>query len=230
MNHLNIDWETTEALFFDLEKTITPDAVEQKAAAYFHKRQKFPIKTVLYAAKGFLKYELGWIKDFEEVKRGGAMLFKGRNYRDDDLQYRIFFNQHLKGRIYPELREVIYTAKQKGIKVYIISSTWALFVRPYAEYLRVDDFFAVQHEVIDNIYTGEIEGTIIHQHTKASTVRDIAAQHNLNLNNCYAFGDSINDQLMLECVGNPIVINPSKQLKKWAKQNNTPILDFDKLK
>jgi phosphoserine phosphatase len=47
----------------------------------------------------------------------------------------------------------------------------------------------------------------------------MAAKHNLNLDACFAYGDTAGDFTMLDLVGNPYAINPTRELLNKIMEN-----------
>ena len=81
-------------------------------------------------------------------------------------------------------------------------------------------------EVIDGVYTGKMNGLLLHGNQKAIAIRELAQQSNIDLANSYAYSDSHNDFPLLTAVGNPAAINPDTLLQIRAIRDNWPIHDF----
>ncbi len=76
-------------------------------------------------------------------------------------------------------------------------------------------------------WTGRIVGEAMFGEAKARGVRRIAAEADLDLERCFAYGDSASDSWMLEAVGRPAAVNPSKDLAQIASQNGWAVLRWD---
>jgi HAD superfamily hydrolase (TIGR01490 family) len=93
---------------------------------------------------------------------------------------------------------------------------------------------ATRLEENDGRWTGRIIGDAMFGEAKACALRRIAAEGDFDLSQCYAYGDCVNDRWMLEAVGRPAVVNPSRGMEAlaqrrgwttlmWAeKRNSTP--------
>jgi hypothetical protein len=55
---------------------------------------------------------------------------------------------------------------------------------------------------------------------------EIATQRGVDLNGSFAYSDSITDLPMLEAVGNPVAVNPDRELRRMAEQREWRIRDF----
>jgi HAD superfamily phosphoserine phosphatase-like hydrolase len=73
-------------------------------------------------------------------------------------------------------------------------------------------------------WTGRIVGEAMFGEAKERAVRRIAAEAELDLQSCYAYGNSASDRWMLGAVGKPVVVNPSDDLARAARQNDWPVL------
>jgi hypothetical protein len=63
----------------------------------------------------------------------------------------------------------------------------------------------------------------MHGPEKAKAVADKAAAHGLDLAECHAYSDSINDLPLLESVGYPHAVNPDRELRRIASARGWPI-------
>jgi HAD superfamily hydrolase (TIGR01490 family) len=215
-----------QGAFFDLEKTITADAAEQAGALHFYRLGEIPLTALLRVAVIYLQYNLGLISNFEELKRSGAILFRGRAAARDQAIFDQCFEARLRHSIYADAISLIRQFQEADIPVYIISSTYRFIVEPYARHLGIEHYYGTQLEVVDGLYTGNIVAEIYHQHNKARLVREIAEKEGIDLSRSYAFGDSENDRLMLEAVGRPAAVNPDRKLRAVASRRGWPIMSW----
>jgi hypothetical protein len=68
-----------------------------------------------------------------------------------------------------------------------------------------------------------------HGDGKAAAVRELAAQEGFDLEASTAYSDSHTDLPFLEAVGNPVVVNPDRQLRRIAEDRGWPMLEFSEL-
>ena len=85
-----------------------------------------------------------------------------------------------------------------------------------------------QLEEADGKWTGRIIGDAMFGEAKARAVRRIAAQSELDLSRCYAYGNCLSDRWMLEAVGWPAAVNPSRGMENLAKRRGWPVFRWDK--
>jgi HAD superfamily hydrolase (TIGR01490 family) len=82
----------------------------------------------------------------------------------------------------------------------------------------------------DGIYTGELDGKLLHGVEKAVAIEKLAAEKGYDLSQCYSYSDSHNDLPLLMAVGHPSAINPDAILRIRALAENWPIHDFRRVR
>ena len=85
---------------------------------------------------------------------------------------------------------------------------------------------ATRLEVKGERWTGRIAGEAMFGEAKARAIRRIAAAEGLDLQRCFAYGDSSSDKCMFEAVGKPAAVNPSNDLACIARRNEWPVLSW----
>ena len=126
------------------------------------------------------------------------------------------FEAYIRPKIFSEAVSQIQEHKEQGTAVVLVTGSLDFVVQPIAEYLAVDAVLAPQLREQHGQFTGELTTAPLIGEAKAKAMRNYADQHEISLEESYAYGDSQSDLPMLECVGNPVVVNPSKALRQKA--------------
>ena len=216
------------AAFFDLDKTIIA-----KSSTLAYRRQ-------LYQA-GFLNLstllKLGVAQTFyvlfganhdqmERVRESLTTLVKGW---DRDTVERIAgetLDEVVEPLVYAEALYLIDEHHREGSKVVIVSSSPIEIVRPLGRYIGVNDVIATELATDDKgLYSGEIH-FYAYGPTKADAIRKMAVEEDIDLKNSFAYSDSFTDLPMMEAVGNPVAVNPDRDLRARAEEKGWPIKDF----
>jgi HAD superfamily hydrolase (TIGR01490 family) len=137
-------------------------------------------------------------------------------------------------RLYPEAIECMAWHVQRGHLIVIVSGTLEPLAERAARGLEAELgegglatkiwVCATRLEQSAGSWTGRIVGEAMFGEAKARAVRRIAAELDLDLRRCFAYGDSSSDKWMLEAVGNPAAVNPSSDLARVARRNDWPVL------
>jgi HAD superfamily hydrolase (TIGR01490 family) len=129
---------------------------------------------------------------------------------------------------YKEAVDLIEEHKAQGRRVYIVSAAPEEIVEPLAHYLGAEGAIASQAAVSAGRYTGQLL-RYTYGPQKSATIRQIAERDGLDLNESWAYSDSVTDLPMLEAVGHPVVVNPDRALRRIAHMRGWPVLRFEQL-
>ena len=67
---------------------------------------------------------------------------------------------------------------------------------------------------------------VLHAERKADCVRAVAESEGFDLADCTAYSDSHTDIPFLEAVGHPVAVNPDRELRRTAREQGWPVLEF----
>ena len=115
-------------------------------------------------------------------------------------------------KVYKYTRSRIKWHKANGHKVFFISGAPDFLVEKMAKKYRVTEYRATEYIVDeDNNFTGEII-RMWDSENKQRALNEFVERFNVNLDSSYAYGDTTGDFSMLKMVGNPVTINPNREL------------------
>jgi HAD superfamily phosphoserine phosphatase-like hydrolase len=95
-------------------------------------------------------------------------------------------------------------------------------IEPHATQLEASPWHSHSWPCSATQWTGQLAGDHMSGQAKSRAVKTLAAIHNLDLAQSYAYGDSTADLPMLESVAHPHAVNPSRHLASIAQQHNWP--------
>jgi len=128
--------------------------------------------------------------------------------------------------IYPESRTLVEAHQSKGHTVAIISSATPYQVEPAAADLGIEHVLCTQLEVKGGKFTGSVVSPTCFGQGKVDAAEALARQYRADLNNSFFYSDSSDDLLLLERVGLPRALNPSKNLERIARGRQWPVARF----
>jgi len=218
------------AAFFDLDRTLLRRSSALALAGSFRQHgvigrgqlAKAAAWQLLFAARG------AGAETVRKAAEDGLMILKG--FRVDDLRTLVATAMEpiLKPLVYQEPLHLATRHRERGEPVYIVSATLQEIVEELARELGFDGAIGSTCEIVDGVYTGRsIRGA--HGEGKATAIRELAEQEGLDLAASTAYSDSHTDLPFLEAVGNPVVVNPDRELRRIAVERDWPILEFGEL-
>jgi HAD superfamily hydrolase (TIGR01490 family) len=218
-----------EAAFFDLDKTIIARSSPLALGRSFFREgligRSFLLKS-LYAQLVF--HLMGADEEkMERMRQEASRLTAGWEQERVRQVVTEVLEEVISPLIYAEALELMFEHREAGRMIVIVSSSPVEIVEPLADMLRVDHFIATQPQVEDGKYTGELDFYAYGPH-KAEAMQQLADERGIDLSRSYAYSDSVTDLPMLETVGNPVPVNPDKELRRLAQEREWPVEWFRK--
>ena len=142
--------------------------------------------------------------------------YRGMNTAEIKRLSAEMFEVYLRPKIFSEAVSEIQEHKQQDTTIVLVTGSLDFIVQPIADYLGVDVVLAPQLREQNGQFTGELTTPPLIGEQKAEAIQVFAEQHAISLRDSYAYSDSQSDLPMLECVGNPVVVNPGKALRQKA--------------
>lgn len=217
------------AAFFDLDKTILAKSSALAMAKPFYEGGLIDRKDVVRTAYAQFVYMVAGATEDQMDKARAYLSALSTGWEVDRVKQIV--EEALDGIvdpiIYEEAVDLIRRHQELGREVVVISSSGSDIVEAIGERLEVDLAIGTQMAVEDGRYTGEIVFYAYGQ-GKAEAISELAAERGYNLEDSYAYSDSLTDLPMLEMVGHPVATNPDKELLRVAEARGWPVVEFRK--
>jgi HAD superfamily hydrolase (TIGR01490 family) len=139
-------------------------------------------------------------------------------------------------RFFGQAIERVAWHARRGHKIVLVSGTLEPLAEGAARALEAElvargitvtiRVLATRLEERDGKWTGRILSEAMFGEAKARAAKRVAEEVRLDLERCYAYGDSLNDGSLLAMVGKPAAVNPSKELASLALSKGWPMLPW----
>lgn len=127
-------------------------------------------------------------------------------------------------RLWPETVELTKEHLAKGHEVWLITATPQLVAQVIADRLGLTGALGTRVQALDGIFTGALDGHVLHGEEKAAVAEGHARDRKAELADCWAYSDSSNDIPLLTMVGNRVVVNPDAKLRAHALERGWTVL------
>jgi HAD superfamily hydrolase (TIGR01490 family) len=127
-------------------------------------------------------------------------------------------------KLWPETVELTREHLDKGHEVWLITATPQLVAQVIADRLGLTGALGTRVQALDGIFTGALDGHVVHGDEKAALALEFATDRNAVLEDCWAYSDSSNDIPLLTLVGNRVVVNPDAKLLTHARKEGWSVL------
>jgi HAD superfamily hydrolase (TIGR01490 family) len=226
MEGMAVSDQPRRAAFFDVDRTLIPGSSLFLLARGLYERDMFRVRDMLRFAWGQTMFRLrGEQQRGMERSRASTLDFvAGRSQRELMSWGREIAEERILPRVYSDIVQVIDGHRERGDLTYLVTAAPIELAETLARHLDMTGAIATVSEVDDDgYYTGRLVGGVMHGPEKAKAVAEKASEHGIDLGECAAYSDSMNDLPLLEAVGFPHAVNPEGELRRIAFQRGWPI-------
>jgi HAD superfamily hydrolase (TIGR01490 family) len=190
---------------------------------YFSKADisKFVVANVRFRLTGTEKPEV-----IERFKRAAQDFIGGHAVTDIHKLGEEIYEEYISPALVQKTIDIAKSHLNQGREVWLVSAAPEDLGKIIARKLGFTGAIGSKAEIVNETYTGNLDGPILHGQAKANAVFELVKERNIDIKNCYAYTDSANDLPLLESVGYPNAINPDAKLRIRALVEEWPIHDF----
>ncbi|OEX91937.1 HAD family phosphatase [Corynebacterium sp. Marseille-P4321] len=221
--------DTEAAAFFDVDNTLIQGSSLIVLAEGLFRKRFITLKELLPALRKQLRFRLSGSENADDIAEGREQaleIVKGKNVEDLKEACREIVDKHMLDKSYEATVELASMHLAAGQQVWLVSATPVQIGQALAERLGFTGALGTVAEEKDGKFTGRLVGDILHGPGKQHAVAALAALQKLDLEQCTAYSDSINDLPMLEMVGSPVAINPDRALRRHAEEQGWAVRDY----
>lgn len=217
-----------EVAFFDVDNTLVCGSTSilfgkvAFAGGAIKRRDiwRFAYEQVMFVRRGEKNSKMADFKD------RALSITKGHPIQElRDLMPKVY-QQEIRPRLWPGTVKAVKEHLALGHEVWLITAAPQELAQLIADDLGATGALGTIVGHKDGVLTGELIGDPLHGQAKRKAARKLAKERNISLKRSYAYSDSVNDLPLLTLVGNPVVVNPDKPLKRYADAAGWEILRF----
>lgn len=215
------------AAFFDLDRTLLRRSSTLALAPAFRRHgvitrpqvAKAAFWQLLFVARGTSRERV------RAASEEGLMLLRGFTPPRMQALVAESLESVLRPLVYDEPLRLLERHRERNEPSYIVSAALQEVVDAIAADLGFDGALGTICEVADGAYTGRSIRSL-HGDKKAAAVRELAEAEGFDLGASTAYSDSHTDLPFLEVVGQPVAVNPDRELRRIAAARGWPVLRF----
>jgi HAD superfamily hydrolase (TIGR01490 family) len=223
--------ERRAAAFFDLDKTLMAGSSGMQFARVATRHGIVGRRQLGRWAVEHLRYRLRGTTDERtaEVLRVARELIAGVALRSLERMNPEVMAAILP-RVYPQMLDEVYAHQDAGRATFIVSAAGDGVVEPLAAVLGMDGGIGTRYEVdAEGAFTGRFDGPFVYGSGKVEAMESFAAEHGIDLDESFAYSDSLSDLPMLRAVGHPVAVNPDPALAGIAREEGWQTMRFERL-
>lgn len=216
------------AAFYDLEGTLVSTNLVHTLGFYARNQQGL-LRSFRKSASTLVSIPLFAAADqYSRIFFNDLFFKRYKGETEDRLRYFAdeLFEKVLKPGVFPGAFELIEKSKSLGLRQVVVTGALDMSVKPLMDFLGIEDYAANHLEFVNGVATGRLLPPVLASATKASWIRAFAEREKINLNDSFAYSDSMSDLPMLSLVGHPAAVNPDMRLRQTALHHDWPILNL----
>lgn len=219
----------TRAAFFDVDNTLVRGSTLYFLGRGMYQRGYFTKADISRFVVANLRFRMTGMEKSEVIERfqKAATDFVGGHKVSDILALgEEIYDEYVSPKLWDRTCAIAREHIAKGEEVWLVTAAPQDMANIISTRLGLTGAIGSKVIIKDGIYTGELDGKLLHGNEKAVAIRELAEERSYDLAQCYSYSDSHNDLPLLTAVGNPSAINPDAILRLKALAEGWPIHDF----
>lgn len=211
-------------VFFDVDHTLfRPSSTEALLLRWLMRHGKIPWSNLVRSCIFLLAH----LDDFAGTAvRQNKYYLKGLPIAWLERVARDLIRRELPRSLSPAGLAEIRQLRERGHRVVLLSASLAILIRALQPPVAADDVIATELEVAGGRCTGQVAGLHPYAERKRLVAEHYLNQRGLGWSQSQAYGNAASDLPLLRSVGWPVVVNPSRALRRVADQSGWPIKTF----
>lgn len=217
---------TGTAAFFDFDKTLLDTESSRLGIRFMRGQRVVSLGYILKAIAANFLYGHHWISD-EQMAAILLKVYQRRKLADFRGGAEEFYTSCLKPRLAPRILERLHWHRSQGHVTVLVSGSVRYMLEPVVADLGIAHLLCSDlEEGPDGLLTGKTSGRLCMGDHKRRLVNQLIQEVDVDLGASYAYGDHHSDLPLLEMVGHPHAVEPTRPLKRVARNNEWPILTY----
>lgn len=212
--------------FFDLDRTLLAGFSATAFVRELVRSGRIGLAAMAQGVGAAARFQFGGV-GFSGFVAETVGVLKGMAEHELEEMGERLFSRELAAAVYPESRALVHAHQKKGHAVAVVSSALRYQIEPLARDLGIEHIMCTKLEIDGD---GNLTGSVVHPTCygvgKAIAGRDFATAHGLDLKQSFFYTDSDEDLPLLDIVGRPRPINPSRALSAIAAKRGWPARRF----
>jgi HAD superfamily hydrolase (TIGR01490 family) len=179
----------------------------------------------LRAASWMVRYRLGFAS-MEDALRTAIKSLEGTAEETLRQRTRAFYLEEVRGLYRGGAPEAVARHRARGEACVLLTASSLYLSELVRADLELDEVLCTRFQVRDGMHTGEPEGGLCFGVGKLRYAEEYAARRGVPLAACTFYTDSYTDLPVLERVGQPVVVNPDRRLRREARLRGWQVVEW----
>ena len=220
---------SNRAAFFDVDHTLVRGSTLYFLGRGMYQRgfftkadiSRFVVANIRFRMTGTEKKEV-----IEKFQNAATDFIGGHAVEDIKKIGEEIYDEYVSPKLWQGTCEIARAHLDRGEEVWLVTAAPQDMANIIADRLGFTGALGSKAHSENGIYTGTLDGKLLHGIEKAIAIQELAREHGFDLEDCYSYSDSHNAIPLLQAVGHPSAINPDAVLRIRALAEGWPIHDF----
>jgi HAD superfamily hydrolase (TIGR01490 family) len=208
----------TAAAIFDVDGTLVQGGTERLFFRYLVQSRRLNLACAL----GFLVH----LAAEPGNRYCNKTYLAGMAVADMENLGRRCFQEIILPRLRPGAVACLKAHQSGGQRIILLTGSLAFLMLPLQEHLGADWLIATELAHNNGRFTGEITGLHPRGENKRRLLEELARHQGLDLSCSSGYGNHEEDIPLLGCLGHPVAVNPTRTLKRIARERGWPMEYF----
>ena len=213
------------AALFDVDRTLLVRESGEVGFKYLWHRR---IVSPLFLAKVFAAHQLyrGGLLSVQRLTEFCVRYYRGRALAPFVAGAQEFYEGWLRPIVCPVMRAKVEEHRRAGDLLVLLSASIDYYLEPLARDLGFDRLVCSKLETdAAGVCTGRTAGPLLLGEHKLAAALKLAREEGIDLAASTAYADHFTDLPLLEAVGHPVAVRPTKALRAVALARGWPIIE-----
>jgi HAD superfamily hydrolase (TIGR01490 family) len=181
------------AAFFDVDNTLVRGSTLYFLGRGMYQRGFFTKADISRFVVANLRFRMTGTEKKEVIEKfqNAATDFIG-GHRVEEIKKigEEIYDEYVSPKLWQGTFEIAKSHLDKGEEVWLVTAAPQDMANIIASRLGLTGALGSKATIQDGIYTGSLEGKLLHGNEKAIAIRELAQSHGFNLDDCYSYSDS----------------------------------------
>ncbi|MES3031268.1 MAG: HAD family phosphatase [Patescibacteria group bacterium] len=219
--------KNTRLAILDFDGTLIQGQSQKLLIAFFFRRKYMSLARYSALLGWFLLFKMNLFLSLKTVFNFATSCIKDKKVSEMEDAFDTFFASRCVPLIYKNSKELIDFLKKNNFHTILVSTAIYPITFRAKQYLGIDDVISTRLEVNNGIYTGKILGEPVFGEKKTHVVEEYIKTSGASKESLSVFADHYSDVNLFSIAKNPVAVNPSSELWKYAQAKKWSVLYLD---
>ncbi len=218
---------TKKLAILDIDNTLIKGQSQRQFIAHLHKKDY--VSTYKYAVimTWFVLYKLHLVKDTTKMLNFALQIFKGKPVDEVDELVNTWIRENKSALYFKNTKKALGILRDANFEIVLLSSAVEPIVKSIAQNLQVEKYICTKLGQTESKLDGQTNGVQVYSDEKLNKIQSFINESKIVYDEILVMADHFSDIPILHWAKKAIVANPQADMKKWASQNNIPVIYLD---